>query len=186
VDDAPIEIGLPERLTYREDGLHLEIVRRWFGPKFLFLTAFTVFWDGFLVFWYDQAIGSGDTLMLVFPLLHVGVGIGLTYYVIAGWLNRTQVYVDKAGLHVRHRPVPWIGNINVPSLELKQLYVKEKESRTRNGTSVSFEVRAVTHGGRNIKIVDGLETQEQAFFIEQKVEKFLGIKDMAVPGELKG
>ena len=42
----------------------------------------------------------------------------------------------------------------------------------------------MTKSGRNIKLVGGLESQEQAIFIEQKIEKYLRIEDAPVPGEL--
>ena len=67
---------------------------------------------------------------------------------------------------------------------MKQLYGKEKISRSRNSTSVSYELRAVTKSGRNIKLVGGLESQEQAIFIEQKIEKYLRIEDIPIPGEI--
>ena len=42
----------------------------------------------------------------------------------------------------------------------------------------------MTRGRRNIRIVSGLETQEQALYIEQTLESHLRIEDAAVPGEI--
>jgi Tfp pilus assembly PilM family ATPase len=67
--------------------------------------------------------------------------------------------------------------------DLKQLYAKEKVSSSRNGTSITYEVH-VTRSGRNIKLVSGLESSEQAVYIEQEIEKYLNIKDIPVKGEL--
>ncbi len=48
--------------------------------------------------------GTGLTLnyrvMILFPLLHVGIGAGLTYYTLAGFLNRTIVEVSHEGLTI--------------------------------------------------------------------------------------
>jgi hypothetical protein len=123
-------------------------------------------------------------MAVLFPLIHVAIGTALTYYVVAGWLNRTQVYVDRQGLYVRHRPLPWWGKADIDAADLKQLYVKEVVSRNRRSGETTFELRAITHAGRNIKIVGGLETQEQGLFLEQKIEKFLGIENARVPGEV--
>ncbi len=38
-----MDIGLPEKIRYRDHISHIEIVRIWFGIKILFLTAFAAF-----------------------------------------------------------------------------------------------------------------------------------------------
>ena len=184
LSDAPIDIGLPEKMTFADNGSSVENVRTWFGPKFLIMGAFAVVWNGFLVFWYAKAISAANALMLLFPVLHVCIGVGLTYYVVAGFLNKTQVYADARGLYIRHRPVWWFGNRNIDPADLKQLYVKEKQMQGRGGSYAMYEVRAITHSGHNIKIVGGLDAQEQGIFIEQKIEQFFDIENAAVPGEV--
>jgi hypothetical protein len=86
---------------------------------------------------------------------------------------------------VRHYPVPWAGNTSISSVEISQLYAKEKANRSSDGGSTSFEVRAILRDGRNVKLVGGLTSSEQALFIEQAVEKCLGIKDAVVKGEIR-
>ncbi len=88
-----VDIGLPDKISVRQSGSNLEITRTWFGGKVLFMTAFVIFWNGFLVFWYRQALGSDNLMMLLFPLIHVGVGVWLTYHTIAGYLNKTYLLV---------------------------------------------------------------------------------------------
>lgn len=56
--------------------------------------------------------------------------------------------------------------------------------RSRSGGSATYEIHAITHSGRTIKPVSGLESSEQALFIEQEIEKHLNIKDTPVKGEL--
>jgi hypothetical protein len=90
--------------------------RRWFEPGLFGLLLFVIFWDGFLVVWYSIAFfavakqpgDNGLWMMVLFPVLHVAVGVSLTYYVLAGFLNKTQILIDGLDLHVRHRPIPWI------------------------------------------------------------------------------
>ncbi len=110
------EVVLPRSMDLQSGRGGLRISRRWFGPQVIFLAFFCLFWDGFLVFWYAMALagpgpevdaGGPPLMMLVFPLLHVGVGVGLTYYVIAAFLNRTIVRVEAGTLSVTHGPVPW-------------------------------------------------------------------------------
>ncbi len=183
MSDARMDIGLPEKISFADHGDSVEIIRTWFGTKFLIFTAFAVVWNGFLVFWYGVAFEQGKLLMMLFPILHVCVGIGVAYYAVAGWLNKTQVYADARGLFIRHRPVPWFGNKDIPASDLKQLYVKEKLIQGRGGSYPVYEVRAITKSGRNVKVVGGLDQKEQGIFIEQKIETFFKIENMPVPGE---
>jgi hypothetical protein len=45
-----IEIGLPDKMEFSDHGHFIGIIRKWFGPKIIFLTFFVIFWDGFLFF----------------------------------------------------------------------------------------------------------------------------------------
>ncbi len=179
-----IDIGLPEKIQFHDHVSHIEIVRTWFGMQTLFLTAFAVIWGGFLVFWYGNVPADGELIFVLFPLIHVGAGVVIAYIALTGWFNRTQVTVGQGRLGVRHGPLPWPGNKEIDAHDVKQLYGKEKISRSRNSTTVTYELRAVTKSGRTIKLLGGLESQEQAIFIEQKIEKYLRIKDAPVPGEI--
>ena len=176
-----IELGLPDSLELIRHDSYIEIVRKWFGAQFAFLTAFAIFWDGFLFFWYSKAFASGNLITLLFPLLHVAVGIGLTYYVVAGWFNRTHIYVSHGKMAVRHGPIPWFGNKELDTSSFKQLYTKEKISRNRNRT-VTYETHVITRDSKDLKLVGGLDTSEQALYIEQAIETYLGIEDMPVKG----
>ena len=178
-----MDIGLPEKIRFLDHVSHIEIVRTWFGMQILFPTAFAVYLDGFLFYWYSIGPLNGSLMAVLFPLLHVVGAVALTYYALTGWFNRTTISVGQGRISVRHRPLPWPGNKEIDAADVKQLYAKEG-SRPWSSTSVTYELRAVTNSGRNIKIVGGLETQEQAIFIEQKIEKYLRIEDAPVVGEI--
>jgi hypothetical protein len=184
--DDRIEVGLPDKLEINRRGSEIEIVRTWFGSQVLFITAFAVFWDGFLFSWYSmlgEFKGGMDSMFFYFPLIHVAVGVGITYYALCGWLNRTRITVGRGKVSVRHGPLPWFGNREMDSSAIKQLYAKEMISTSRNGTTVSYDLNALTRDGRSIKFVGGLENSDQALYIEQEIEKFLGVKDGPVKGE---
>lgn len=122
----------------------------------------------------------------MFPLLHVAAGVGLTYFTICGFVNSTRVMANYESLRVRHGPLPWFGNRDVPRLDIDQLFTKEKVVQGKNGPSRSYELHARLRSGRDVKLVTGLSEAEQARFMEQELERFLGIRDEAVSGELRG
>jgi hypothetical protein len=179
-----IDLGLPEKMELFHRSSHIEIVCKWFGWQIVFMTAFTLIWCGLIYNWYSKTIENSDSMQTYFYLISVAIGIGLTYYVIAGWLNRTHIIISHNKIAVYHRPIPWLGNKELDASNLKQLYTKRKISQSGNGTSVTYEVHAIMRNDRNIKLVRGLESSEQALYIEQEIEKYLGIEDLPVKGEL--
>jgi len=179
-----MDLGLPDKLELRNTGAGIEIIRKWFGWQTVFLTAFAVFWNGFLFTWYSFALPSGLTTFTLFPLIHVAAGVGITYTALAGWLNTTRIGVDQGKISVRHGPLPWLGNKDLDGSMLKQLYSKEKISRGRSSSSTSYEVHAILSSGRNAKLVSGLESSEQALYIEQEIERYFGIEDAPVRGQI--
>jgi hypothetical protein len=186
MSNETMDIGIPENIEISTSFQQLRIVRRWFSFKFVLLTLFVFFWDSLLISWYSRAFSSQNIFLLLFPLLHVAAGLGLTYYVLTGYLNKTFIEVDFNSLTIRHGPIPFWGNKDLSSKTLIQLYCKRDEYPiNRNGLSSSYAVHAITIDRKNIKLITGLDSREQAFFIEQEIEKFLHIQDKPVKGELR-
>jgi hypothetical protein len=77
------------------------------------------------------------------------------------------------------------GNKQFKADLLQQLYTKRHVSHSKNGTSINYELRVTTTDGRDEKLMGGFNKQEQALFIEQEIEKFLGIEDRPIRGEVE-
>lgn len=180
------EVPLPPGITVDQTPMGIELRRRWLNAIVFFLIPFCIAWDAFLVFWYSKAFGDPNSpwLMKVFPIAHVAVGVGLTYYVIATLFNSTAITALGGRLRVAHGPVPWMGNTDLDGSEVSQLFCKEKARQNRNGQSFHYEVWAVLRDSTTKKVVGAGLTMEQALFIEQKLEHALGIQDRPVPGEV--
>lgn len=177
-------IGMPKGILMKKDIGKLIIERNWFSPAIIFLTGFCLFWDGFMITWYAIAISKGIWIMALFGTLHAIVGICLTYFVVAGYVNRTYITVTSSMFEIKHKPLPFFKAISMPSRDLKQLYSKENISRSSDSASCTYEVHAKTYSGENIKLVDNLQNGEQALYIEQEVERYLHIDDEPVRGEI--
>src|SRR5690606_6273323 len=77
-------VPLPRRMELRATPHGIEITRQWFSHAVLFLIPFCLFWDGFLLVWYAAAFKTGaPAAAKLFPLIHVAVGAGITYYTLA-------------------------------------------------------------------------------------------------------
>jgi hypothetical protein len=186
-------VPLPPRMRIENWGPELSITRSWYTHAVWFLLVFCIFWDGFLVVWYSLGIGamlSGEAggmawIMLVFPVLHVAVGLGLTYLVICIFLNKTVIKVSMGELTVRHGPVPCGGNRQVLTSDLKQLYCTETITRSKNGCTTTYNLMALTQTGDKLKLLRGLDQLDQGLFIEQQIEQHLRIPDQRVPEEVR-
>jgi hypothetical protein len=157
------------------------------------LLLFCLFWDSFLVVWYSIGVGvliRGENmgrvwLMFAFPVLHVAVGVGLTYTVLCGFLNRTVVRVSGGELSVRHGPLPWPGNQRLFTTDIQQLYCTEsKRHWNRNDGRRTFDVVIQSKGNDKITLLTGLEELDHGLFVEQQVEQHLKIPDQRVPEEV--
>lgn len=155
----------------------LLILRRWFHPTLFFLLFFCIAWDGFLVFWYAIALfgdaqGKGtEWIAILFPICHVAVGVGLTYYVIAGFLNTSSIFVDREWLMVRHGPVPWIGNRQlrvdeILGIEIDYTYSSDHQPR--------YSVSAHVEDGRQMVLLKGIQPK-QADYIAWQLANKLGV-----------
>jgi hypothetical protein len=145
--------------------------------------AFAIVWDGFLVFWYVQAARSGNAVGLLFPILHAAAGFYLTYGAIAGLFNRTVIAASKDKLSIRHGPIPWPGNRDIPTADLKQLFCEEVITRGKNGPSATYHLAAMLDDGKKIRLIKSLPEPDQALYLEQALESRLGIVDVEMEGE---
>ena len=165
-------------------GSRLSIQRRWFGLHLLFLLFFCIAWDGFLIFWYSIALTQENVpwIMVVFPVGHLAVGVGLTYYVVAGFMNRTEIACDGSTLSVRHFPLPWPGALTLRCADAEQFFTVE---HIGSEGSRSYEVCAVLRDGRKVEVLGSLTNPGEALFLEQTLESYLGLENRAVAGEYR-
>ena len=163
----------------------VEIARRWFHPRYIFMGVFCLFWDGFLLFWYGGGLASGaPAVFFLFPLIHVAVGVGLTYSTLAGFINTTYINLTRESVNIQHAPLPYPGSKTIPAGELRQLYTQQVSRRTKNGTSISYALSAVSRDGQKLDLLKDLDSPEASLFIEQQVEQYYHIDDQPVAGEM--
>lgn len=180
----PIDVPMPKRYQVDNFGGTLTIRYRWWTPAILFLVFFAVLWNGFMIGWHSIALSSGAWFMSCFGLIHTAVGVFLIYLCLACILNTTTIRVDSGQLSIRHHPLPWRGNRTLDSRSIRQLFVKSKTSHSKNGTSTTYELHAVTQTDGQEELITGLQEQDQALFLEQEIERHLRIEDTPVRGEI--
>ena len=120
-------------------------------------------------------------MMLWFPLIHVAVGVGLSYHTLALFLNRETLIIANGALTCTVGPVPWLGSgCDLPTRDIQQLYVVEKRG---NKGALSYRLHALV-GGIARPITTGFAKLEVVRYLEQAIEDELRIVDRAVQGEV--
>lgn len=181
---------IPSKVRVEEFGNDLRLSWSWFSPVALFLIPFCIGWNAFLIFWYSIALsddgppGAFRWIMLVFPIAHVAVGIGLLYACLTMLFNRTVVWIRSGQLTVRHGPIPSWGNHTVFVDDLEQLFVRHSTHRTKNGgMSHNYKLCALLRTGRELELLPCQTEAALARGVEHLVESHLGIEDRRIKGE---
>ena len=195
-------VAMPEGLTLLEEGDtrelpsyrsaprttgRLVLCHRWYRPTLVGMLGFCIFWNGFLIVWYWLLLGMDDPPLthVIFPIIHVVVGLAVTYGTLAGFVNKTLITVTREAITIRHGPLPWRGNRVLPAGEVRQLFCHEHVARDKQATH-SYSLSAITRDEERLVLLRDLPTPFHALFIEQRVEDHLDISDEPVSGELGG
>ena len=206
-DGATVEtetpVPMPSNIDVFRSTDSITISRRWFSNAYVFTLFFGIVWNAILIPFFGAFLSFGSmggfgAIFILFLLPFVAVGVGMIYYSIAGFLNRTTITVKDGTLSVTHAPVPWPGSTSIPAAEISQLFTQEvrhthtSSSRTSNSmrrsrrTSYTYTVKVIAGSeGREHKLVSSLTDANQGLFIEYTIERFLGIADRHVRGEIR-
>lgn len=179
-------VELPRGFKLDTTGDRLHITWRWWNASHLFIMLFAAFWDAFMVVWYSIAILGQQWEMAAFGVLHAAVGIGLAYYAITGLVNHTRITLTPSRVAVAHGPLPWPGARTLERSDVEQLYVSRQETTNKGQVNVSYNLQVVLRGGEELAIVSGLQSADQARFLESRIETALGIEDRVMTGEYHG
>lgn len=173
----------PRSVSIEQVKDELRLKWRWFRPQYIPLAFFCIAWDAFLIFWYGMAFGTGAPwIFIVFPIAHLAVGVGLTYTTLTGFFNTTTVRLSGSTFTVQHDPLPWPGEVKVPTSQLRQFFCRVKRPKDDDAAN-SYQLVAVLQGGDEIDLVSNLDSPKIAWFLEQQLEAYLEIADEPVAGE---
>lgn len=172
------EVALPRRFKLQRSAASLEVI--WpvgglFHGLVLLIMAFA--------FAY-AALTSG-----ALPLLIASAGI--LYFGAVRAFNKHRVRADAASLQVMQGPLPWPGNRKLVASDIEQLYATERTSRSEAGGrgNRTMQVRKYYLLSANLRsrgrvtILSGLSDPHQALWLEQEIERLLGIDDKRVAGD---
>lgn len=115
------------------------------------------------------------------------MGVIAAYAIAAALVNRVRIVAADKALQVSVGPLPWPGNRATRRGEVLQLFAEVDQEPDRNGDAVArrYVLSAVLGPeGRRVQLVKDLETPEQALWLEDALERALGLRHTPVGGEL--
>ena len=176
-----LEIGLPSRFKVRNGVGGFEV--SWSAGGAIPGFALAIIATGFAY----VALTSDMWFLLI-------ASAGLFYFAATRAFNKHRVRVDGARLEVTQGPLPWPGARKLNASDIEQLYATEHEARTETDEggkpaakiSKYYRLLAKTRTSGNVAILSGLRDPLQALWLEQEIERVLGIDDKQVAGEHLG
>lgn len=167
----------PAGITLDIDGDRIEIRRRWFDGVWpnLPLIGITTALLGAAYSYYGEGHSWGALLWLIAALYFI-------YDIVANFINSTTITLANELISIRHGPLPWLGSLEIDARTLADVVV---ETNILSEGPNLYRVIAVLLTGHRVRLVDKMDCREQALFIERKIEKFLGIEDAQVKGEVQ-
>jgi hypothetical protein len=171
--------ALPEHFRVQENDGSTTLSWRWFHAGHVLTALLSVAWLGIPTALYNHFFKDGaHWLVTLLLLLILAPGVFLVYITLAGFLNTTRVEASRGGLRIQHGPLPWWGNLHRPGRELTQLYGQAEKGQT------TYKLLALDREGHEVLLLEHLETEVQTLYLEQALERALGIEDRPVEGEL--
>ena len=181
------KLPVPRFFDLEETAGTTRISWSWFRLEYVMVGAWGFALDLFSGALLARSLSAGDPLEpgpVAFLCLLLAGGLGLTYCALTGVLNTTTVEASRDGLSIRHGPLPWPGNQDLPRRALTHLYGLENARRPLFAWhGRGWDLNAVDAKGRRRTLLSRLEEQEQVLFLEQALEKRLGIEEAPVQGE---
>lgn len=177
-----IYLNIPKNIRINEDYRSLQIEVSWFKPKyllaFILIPTFTYF-----IIQSDFVNGSLSTQSLPVYLLF-GLNIVLMGYCFIRLITSSIINVNQGRMWIDHKPIRIQKVISVNKENIAQLYVaKQLKVNKWYGIQNTYQVNLIQSNGREMIILQDLQSIDQAKFIEKKIEDFLNIVDVPVIGE---
>ncbi|MHC4922598.1 MAG: hypothetical protein ACYTG4_00755 [Planctomycetota bacterium] len=186
-------VGLPDRFSVKDGGGQFSVAWREDACGcgcLLFLCLLVAIGASAALGWLGTSPfleGWARPVMLVFV-----VGLAGVLLSIVGFFQRTTVAVAEGLLTVRHGPLPMGEAVKLSVHDIVQIFCVADESAATDDEDVkevaslvaTYDVVVKRRDGRRTRLVEDLDELDQALFVEQQLERYLGIRDAAVSGEV--
>ncbi|GLR15635.1 BRcat domain-containing protein [Portibacter lacus] len=184
-DKISQEIIKPEGVELNYFGEHLDITlneQPWgnlesaivaFFPLLLMITS--------LIF-IKMVDSTGFSKTILLAILITATIAYISYFFIRK-KHKIYIHIDKENLYIERRPRKFIKDEIYSIEEIDQVYIKSVPSASATSVAQIFMIVNGPKGQKHVKLVKQVNSLAKAKYLEQEIERHLGIKDRKVIGE---
>ena len=154
----------------------------------VFSIFFATVWWSFLIFWYAKAVPGlahgGGWVMVLFPLIHVGAGVGMVYGILGQLFNVTTLRLEGGGLTMITRPFARHFTVRAPLEVIDGFGVYDATARGGSGTPTpNWQVQLMRADGTSTALKLALRSPAHAQYVADLLNARLGaLRDAREPG----
>ena len=180
------QVPLPDAYVVIRDQGGLSVSWRWYQHRFLIFGLLALGYNAFVLKGFEVFLRR-ETDVVEWMMLGMLALLAVwgTYFSACLLINQTTVSVRDGLLDIRQKPIPTIGSLKVTADSLDQLFVIQEIKASQYGACIFFTVCALKRDQSTIRLIKGFGSLDQALWMEQEIEKTLGIRDRVVPGEFQ-
>ena len=169
---------LPKRMSIEYYEAYMHIQKKWLGLPTIIMGILLLVWV--MVFFrtfnlIGTGVNEGEFFLTLMPIVFGCGAVLLAYFLLANWLNKTDIFVSDDLMEIKIGPIPWRGNVKLETANIKQIFIQKQVAGSEKKRKVTYAVLINNQNGKVVKLVGGLEGQDQALFIEQRIENYLGM-----------
>jgi len=121
-------------------------------------------------------IPGAPILVLIIPWL---IGFPFLFNLVYRSLQKMYIIVDDQDLSILRKPRSLVKDQHFAISEIDQLYVKS----VQGGICDIYLVVNGANGQKHVKLISHMKSMSKARYLEQEIEKYLGIEDRRIPEE---
>ena len=179
------EPAKPPNVDIQFDFDALTIIYRWRSTRYFILLFMSVALDVASVLLVGAMSLDDDHAFALAALVSALLGLTLSYYTLAGFINHTVIVVNLQWLIITHGPLFWCANKRIEITRINQLYAPKPPAWIGGRRSpFGYKLNAILRDNSALKLLSGLSSPNIARFIEQSIEEYIHIEDHPVAGEI--
>ena len=133
-----------------------------------------------LIFTIAFLVNGGD---LIFPTI---ISWLISAYPIYNWTTHSKrkihVNIDERSINIQKKPKGTTKDQSYDRIDIDQLYIKRNQG---TGHYEIYMIFNALEGQKHIRLIPNVDSKSKARYLEQEIEKYLGIIDREVLEEIK-
>lgn len=160
-------MSTPDKVIVREESEGPVFIYYWRDWGFFYFAIIGLTFLGFIIWILLTNPWDYPPEGRLFSLLPLAFGLGLTYWPLGRVINRTEICMQQGRLLVRHKPLPWRYQADLPLSDIQEIRWA--------GAGLSAFIKVGSQPGKGIILISKLEPPAGEF-LEQEIEAHLGLR----------